>query len=268
MLDIASHHVNSRQTSRTTSSEQLQQIKSKLILLKLNPELLEDTDRLDQIAQFSTSPKDGPIIIASLKEAKPEALHRHVEVSTLLHQKTNFGGWVSNGPSVVGGTLSQGIATAFAGDTAKIHEAIFGASEKAVFGVSTWHVSSVAINVCPGDRIKINGNPPGIAPGANGSSYIGFVGDTFSLLHSEHASTITSGEVALLFSGDNLISVPATPQATPKSFYGCYPPLWLRTGIAPQGRDNGCVPRPFRAMPAMPRRPIMLLRAEPNASRN
>ncbi len=219
MLDIASHQVKLAPNVQNDIQARLQQIESKLILLKLNPELLEDTDRLDQIAQFSTSPKDGPIIIASLKEAKPEALHRHVEVSTLLHQKTNFGGWVSNGPSVVGGTLSQGIATAFAGDTAKIHEAIFGASEKAVFGVSTWHVSSVAINVCPGDRIKIDGNPPGIAPGANGSSYIGFVGDTFSLRStSEHASTITSGEVALLFSGDNLIPVPATPQATPKSF--------------------------------------------------
>lgn len=219
MLDIASHQVKLAPNVQNDIQARLQQIELKLILLKLNPELLEDTDRLDQIAQFSTSPKDGPIIIASLKEAKPEALHRHVEVSTLLHQKTNFGGWVSNGPSVVGGTLSQGIATAFAGDTAKIHEAIFGASEKAVFGVSTWHVSSVAINVCPGDRIKIDGNPPGIAPGANGSSYIGFVGDTFSLRStSEHASTITSGEVALLFSGDNLIPVPATPQATPKSF--------------------------------------------------
>ena len=219
MLDIASRQIKLAPNVQNAIQARLQQIEPELILLKLNPELLEDTERLDRIAQFSTSPKDGPIIIASLKEEKPEALHRHVEVSTLLHQKTNFGGWVSNGPSVVGGTLSQGIATAFAGDTAKIHEAIFGASEKAVFGVSTWHVSSAAINVRPGDRIKIDGNPPGFAPGANGSSYVGFVGETFSLRStSEHAGTITSGKVALLFSGDNLIPVPSTPAATPKSF--------------------------------------------------
>ena len=197
----------------------LQQIESKLILLKLNPELLENAERLDQIAQFSISPKDGPIIIASLKkEAKPEFLHRHAEVSTLLHQKTNLGGWVSNGPSVVGGTLSHGIANAFAGDTAKIHEAIFGTSEKAVFGVSTWRVSSVAINVCPGDRIKIHENSPGFAPGAHGSSYVGFIGESFSLRStSKHASTITSGEVALLFPGENLIPIPATTRGTSKA---------------------------------------------------
>ena len=219
MLNIASSQIKLAPNVKNDIQARLQQIKSKLILLKLNPELLENTKRLDQIAQFSTSPKDGPIIVASLKEAKPEALHRHTEISTLLHQKTNLGGWVSNGPSVVGGTLSQGIATAFAGDTAKIHEAIFGSSEKAVFGVSTWHVSSVAINVCPGDRINIDGNSPGFAPGANGSSYIGFVGETFSLRStSEHTSTITSGKVALLFQGENLIPVPVTPEVKPKAF--------------------------------------------------
>ncbi len=219
MLDIASRQIKLAPSVQNNIQARLQQIESKLVLLKLNPELLENAERLDRIAQFSTSPKDGPIIIASLKETKPEALHRHTEVSTLLHQKTNLGGWVSNGPSVVGGTLSQGIATAFAGDTAKIHEAIFGSSEKAVFGVSTWRVSSVAINVCPGDRIKIDGNSPGFAPGANGSSYIGFVGETFSLRStSEHASAITSGKVALLFSGENLIPVPAATKVKLKAF--------------------------------------------------
>ena len=220
MLDIASSRTKRAPNVQNDIQERLQQIKSKLILLKLNPELLEDTERLDRIAQFSTSPKDGPIIIASLrKEAKPEVPRRHVEVSTLLHQKINFGGWVSNGPSVVGGTLSQGIANAFAADTARIHKAIFGTSEKAVFGVSTWHVSSVAINVCHEDRIKIGGNSPGFAPGANGSSYIGFVGDTFSLRStSEHQSTVTSGEVALLFPGEDLIPVPATTKERPKAF--------------------------------------------------
>ena len=220
MLNIASSQIKRAPNVHNDIQERLQQIESKLILLKLNAELLEDTERLDRIAQFSTSPKDGPIIIASLKkEAKPEVPHRHVEVSTLLHQKTNFGGWVSNGPSVVGGTLSHGIANAFAGDTAKIHEAIFGASEKAVFGVSTWRVSSVAINVCPGDKIKIHEKSPGFAPGAHGSSYVGFVGESFSLRStSEHASTITSGEVALLFPGENLIPVPATTKAKPKAF--------------------------------------------------
>ena len=219
MLDIASPQIKPAPNVQNDIKARLQQIESELILLNLNPELLENTERLDQIAQFSTSPKDGPIIIASLKETKPEVLHRHAEVSTLLHQKTNLGGWVSNGPSVVGGTLSQRIANAFAGDTAKIHEAIFGASEKAAFGVSTWRVSSVAINVRPGDRIKIDGNSPGFAPGANGSSYVGFVGETFSLRStSEHSSTINSGKVALLFQGENLIPVPATPKVKPKAF--------------------------------------------------
>ena len=219
MLDIASSQVKRAPNVKNGVQARLRQIKSKLLLLRLNPELLEDAERLDQIAQFSTSPKDGPLIIASLKAEKPEVLHRHAEVSTLLHQKTKFGGWVSNGPSVVGGTLSQGMASAFAGDTAKIHEAIFGASDKAVFGVSTWRVSSAAINVCPGDRIKIDGKSPGFAPGANGSSYIGFVGDAFSLRStSKHASTITSGKVALLLQGDNLVPVPATPKARPKAF--------------------------------------------------
>lgn len=219
MLNIASSQIRPAPNFQNDIQARLQEIELKLILLKLNPELLEDAERLDQIAQFSTSPKDGPIIVALVKEAKPAVPHRHAEVSTLLHQKTNFGGWVSNGPSVVGGTLSQGIANAFAGDTAKIHEAIFGASEKAVFGVSTWRVSSVAVNFCPGDRIKIDGNPPGFAPGANGSSYIGFVGETFFLRStSDHESTITSGEVALLFSGENLIPVTETTKATPKAF--------------------------------------------------
>ena len=219
MLDIIPSQIERAPNVQNDVQARLRRIESKLILLKLNPELLQDAERLDQIAQFSTSPKDGPIIVASLKETKPEVSHRHAEVSTLLHQKTNVGGWVSNGPSVVGGTLSQGIANAFAGDTAKIHEAIFGASENAVFGVSTWRVSSAAINVCPGDRIKIDGRSPGFAPGANGSSYIGFVGETFSLRStSEHASTITSGKVALLFQGENLISVPAAPEVRPKAF--------------------------------------------------
>ena len=220
MLDIAFPQIKLTPNVQNDIQARLQHIESKLILLKLNPELLENAERLDEIAQFSTSPRDGPIIIASLKkEAKPEVPHRHVEVSTLLHQKTDFGGWVSNGPSVVGGTLSQGIANAFAADTAKIHEAIFGASERAVFGISTWRVSSVAINVCPEDRIKIGGNSPGFAPGANGSSYIGFVGETFSLRStSEHPSTVTSGEVALLFPGEDLIPVPATAKVKPKAF--------------------------------------------------
>lgn len=197
----------------------LQEIESKLVLLKLNRELLKNAERLDRIAQFSTSPQDGPIIVASIKEAKPEVRHRHAEISTLLHQKTDFGGCVSNGPSVVGGTLSQEIADAFARDTAKIHEAIFGASEKAAFGVSTWHVSSAAINVCPGDRIKIDGKSPGFAPGANGSSYVGFVGDALSLRStSDHGSTIASGEVALLFQGENLVPVNTKPEAKPKAF--------------------------------------------------
>ena len=220
MLDMASPQIKLAPNAHNDIQARLQHIESKLILLKLNPELLDDAERLDRIAQFSTSPQDGPIIVASLMEAKPEVPHRYVEVSTLLHQKTNLGGgWVSNGPSVVGGTLSQGIANAFAGDTAKIHEAIFGASEKAVFGISTWRVSSVAVNFCPGDRIKIDGKSPGFAAGAKGSSYIGFVGETFSLRStSEHASKITSGEVALLLPGENLIPVPATPEATPKAF--------------------------------------------------
>ncbi len=219
MLDMASPQTKFAPNVQNDIQARLKQIEPQLILLKLNPDLLEDAERLDQIAQFSTSPKDGPIIIASLKEEKPEVLHRHVEVSTLLHQKTSFGGWVSNGPSVVGGTLSQGIASAFAGDTAKIHEAIFGASKNAAFGVSTWHASSAAINVRPGDRIKIDGKSPGFAPGANGSSYIGFVGETFSLRSaSENQGTITSGEVALLFPGEDLIPVPTTAKATPKAF--------------------------------------------------
>jgi len=219
MLDIASSQIELAPNVQNDIKARLQEIESQLVLLKLNPELLENAERLDQIAQFSTSPKDGPIIVASLKETKSEVSHRHVEVSTLLHQKTNLGGWVSNGPSVVGGTLSQGIANAFAEDTAKIHEAIFGASEKAVFGVSTWHVSSVAINVCPEGRVKIDGKAPGYAAGANGSSYIGFVGDTFSLRStSEHPSTVTSGEVALLFPGEDLIPVPATTKERPKAF--------------------------------------------------
>jgi hypothetical protein len=219
MLDISSSQIKPAANAQNDVQARLQQIESKLILLKLNQDLLEDAEQLDKIAQFSTSPKDGPIIIASLKETKPEVRHRRAEVTTLLHQKTDFGGWVCNGPSVVGGTLSHGIANAFAGDTAKIHEAIFGASEKAVFGVSTWRVSSVAINLCPGDRIKIDGNSPGFAPGANGSSYVGFVGETFSLRStSEHASTITSGEVALLFPGENLFPVTAMPGVAPKAF--------------------------------------------------
>ena len=88
MLDIASPQIKPAPNVQNDIKARLQQIESKLILLNLNPELLENTERLDQIAQFSTSPKDGPIIIASLKEAKPEVLHRHTEVSTLLHQKT------------------------------------------------------------------------------------------------------------------------------------------------------------------------------------
>ncbi len=219
MLEIAFPKIEREPNSQNDIQARLHQIESKLILLKLNQELLKNIERLDQIAQFSTSPKDGPIIIASLKEENSEVLHGHAEISTLLHQKTNLGGWVSNGPSVVGGTLSHGIANAFAGDTAKIHEAIFGASEKAVFGVSTWRVCSAAINVSPGDRIKIDGKSPGYAPGANGSSYIGFVGDTFSLRStSEDASIITSGKVALLFQGENLTPVPATPKVKPKAF--------------------------------------------------
>ncbi len=80
-------------------------------------------------------------------------------------------------------------------------------------------MSSVAINVCPRDRIKIDGKSPGFAAGANGSSYIGFVGETFALRStSKHASTMTSGEVALLFPGEDLIPVPATTKATPKAF--------------------------------------------------
>ena len=219
MLDIASSQIKLAPNVQNDIQARLQQIESKLILLKINPELLENAEQLDEIAQLSTSPKDGPIIVASIKEAKPEIRHDHAEVSTLLHQKTNLGGWVSNGPSVVGGTLSHGIAKAFAGDTAKIHEAIFGVSEKAVFGLSTWRVSSAAINSCPGDRIKIDGKPPGVAPGAKGSSYVGFVGETFSLHStSERAHTITSGEVVLLFSGENLIPVSEKPEATPKAF--------------------------------------------------
>lgn len=219
MLDIASSQVQHAPNVKNDIQARLQQIESKLVLLKLNPDLLENTERLDRIAQFSTSPRDGPIIVASLKESKHEVPHRYPEVSTLLHQKISFGGWVSNGPSVVGGTLSQGIANAFAGDTAKIHEAIFGASENAAFGVSTWRASSAAINVCPGDRIKIDGKSPGFAPGANGSSYIGSVGETFSLRSaSENSSAVTSGEVALLFSGEDLIPVATTTRATPKAF--------------------------------------------------
>ena len=164
MLDIASPQIKLAPNLQNDIQARLQQIELKLILLKLNPELLENAERLDQIAQFSTSPKDGPIIIASLKEAKPRLCIVTRKSQRCFTRKPTWADGSATDQALSVRTLSQGIATAFAGDTAKIHEAIFGSSEKAVFGLSTWRVSSVAINVCPRDRIKIDGNSPGFAP--------------------------------------------------------------------------------------------------------
>jgi hypothetical protein len=65
----------------------------------------------------------------------------------------------------------------------------------------------------------LTGNLLVLPPGANGSSYIGFIGDTFSLRStSGHASTLTSGKVALLLQGENLIQDTATTKVKPKAF--------------------------------------------------